>query len=87
MTTDLPEGFEVVVNRSLTERIMFAGLPKRFALLLWTPSVALILGLYQLWVLPISVALHFLFVGFAKRDPYFFDVFRRAVRRQKSLLP
>ena len=35
MTTPLPEGFEVPIHRSLTEPLLFAGLPPTFALLLW----------------------------------------------------
>jgi type IV secretory pathway TrbD component len=77
----------MVVNRSLTEPITFAGLPKRFALLLWTVSTSIILGLHQVWFFPLSLALHGLFVAFTKRDPYFFEVFSRAIRHQKTLLP
>ena len=83
----LPEGFEVAIHRSLTEPILIAGLPRRFAILLWTPGMVIILGLYQLWFLPIQIALHLLFAALTKRDPHFFEVFIRALRAQRRLDP
>src|ERR1017187_8821250 len=68
--TTLPEGFEVPIHRSLTEPLLFAGLPPTFALLLWTLGMAVILGLYQLWFIPIQLGLHLLFVHLTKNDPH-----------------
>jgi type IV secretory pathway TrbD component len=85
--SQVPEGFEVTIHRSLTEPILFAGLPKKFALVLWTLSTCIVLGLYQLWFLPLTLAVHCFFVALARRDPFFFDVFLRAVRGQKRLVP
>lgn len=82
-----PEGYETVVNRSLTEPVMFAGLPKKFALLLWTFSFCIIIGLFQVWFLAVALLLHFVFVALARRDPLFFEVFLRALGRQKRLVP
>jgi type IV secretion system protein TrbD len=83
----LPEGFEVPIHRSLTEPILIGGLPRTFAILLWTPGMVVILGLYQLWFFPIQIALHLAFVYLAKRDPHFFEVFKRALRAQRRLEP
>ena len=85
--TPLPEGFAVPIHRSLTEPILVAGLPRRFAILLWTPGMVIILGLYQIWFLPVQIALHFLFAALTRRDPFFFDVFVRAMRAQRRLDP
>ena len=85
--TTLPEGFEVPIHRSLTEPILVAGLPRGFAFLLWTPGMVIILGLYQIWFLPVQIALHLLFVALTKREPYFFDVLLRALRAQRRLEP
>jgi len=87
MSTPLPEGFEVPIHRSLTEPLLFAGLPPTFALLLWTLGMAVILGLYQLWFIPIQLGLHLLFVHLTKNDPRFFEVFTRALRAQRRLDP
>ncbi|HVV49361.1 MAG TPA: VirB3 family type IV secretion system protein [Polyangia bacterium] len=83
----LPEGFEVPIHRSLTEPILIGGLPRNFAILLWTPGMVVILGLYQLWFLPIQLAVHLVFVFLTRRDPDFFEVFKRALRAQRRLEP
>jgi type IV secretion system protein VirB3 len=80
-------GFEVPIHRSLTEAILVAGLPRRFAILLWTPGMVVVLGLYQLWFLPIAVALHVLLAALTRRDPHFSEVFLRALRAQHRLEP
>jgi type IV secretion system protein TrbD len=46
-----------------------------------------VLGLYQIWFLPIALALHGVFAALTKRDPYFFEVFVRAMRAQRRLHP
>jgi type IV secretory pathway TrbD component len=83
----LPEGFEVPIHRSLTEPLLVAGLPRGFAILLWTPGIVVILGLYQLWFLPLQITLHLIFVYLTKREPQFFEVFKRALRAQRRLEP
>ena len=79
--------FEVPVHRSLTEPMMVAGLPRAVGLLLWTTAAALALGLRQVWVVPVALLLHALLAAAAKRDPYFFDVFVRALHAQRRLEP
>ena len=83
----LDTSFEVPVHRSLTQPIMFAGLPRNLGLLLWTVAAAFALGLHQLWMIPLALVLHAVFAAAAKRDPHFFDVFMRAVRGQRRLDP
>jgi len=81
------DGFEVPIHRSLTQPIMFAGLPRSFGLLLWTAAAAFILGLHQIWILPLALVLHAAFAAVARRDPFFFDVFLRAIHAQRRLEP
>jgi type IV secretory pathway TrbD component len=80
-------GFEVPIHRSLTEPILVAGLPRRFALLLWTPGMVIVLGLYQIWFLPVAIGLHALFAALTRREPHFVEVFVRAMRAQTRLDP
>jgi len=80
MSTD---DLEVPLHRSLTQPILFAGLPRNLGLLLWTATAAFVLGLHQFWVLPIALVLHLIFAGMARRDPYFFDVLVRAVGQRR----
>jgi type IV secretion system protein VirB3 len=82
-----PDGFEIPIHRSLTQPIMFAGLPRTFGLLLWTTVAALVLGLHQVWILPVGVGFHAVFAAVARHDPYFFDVFLRAIHAQRRLDP
>ena len=76
-----PDGFELVLHRSLTEPILIGGAPRAAAILIGTLSAVLALGLRLwlagiiLWVLGHSVA-----VWLAKRDPAFVEV---AIRHTK----
>jgi type IV secretion system protein TrbD len=83
----MTEGFEIPLHRSLTEVILLGGLPRNIGLLLWTVSIALAFGMQQLWVLPLAVALHLLLVALTRRDPFFFEVFIRALKSPKILYP
>jgi type IV secretory pathway TrbD component len=81
------DGFEIPLHRSLTEVILLGGLPRNVALMLWTVSVSLAFGMQQLWVLPVSIVLHLLLVALTRRDPFFFEVFIRALKSSKILYP
>jgi type IV secretion system protein VirB3 len=83
----LDDGLEVPVHRSLTEPMLVAGLPRSLGLLLWTATSVFAFGLHQIWVLPIAVVLHGVLAAAAKRDPYFYDVFLRALRANRRLEP
>jgi type IV secretion system protein VirB3 len=82
-TKALEPALEVPLHHSLTQPILVAGLPRTLGLLLWTGTSAFALGLHQLWVVPIAVALHGVFGTMARRDPYFFDVIVRAVGQRR----
>jgi type IV secretion system protein TrbD len=82
-----PEGFEVPLHRSLVEPMLLAGLPRTVALVLWTAIGAFVLGLHQVWVLPIGVALHAAAATVTKADPHFFDVLLLAIKTQRRLDP
>jgi type IV secretion system protein VirB3 len=82
-----PEGLEVPLHRSLTAPMLLAGLPRTVALVLWTVVGALSLGLHQVWVLPIGIALHLGCAAAAKSDPYIFDIALLAIKTQKRLEP
>jgi type IV secretion system protein VirB3 len=79
------EGFETAVHRSLIEPILLAGLPRNVALVLWTMTGALVMGMRQLWVLPVALAIHLPLMLITRREPFFFDFFFRALRAPKRL--
>ena len=76
-------GFEVPIHRSLTQQIMLAGVPREIAILNGTTVAAFGLGLHSYWSIPVGMVLHLLAVVAAKKDPQFFECFRRHIK-QKS---
>ncbi|MGY3697656.1 type IV secretory pathway TrbD component [Bradyrhizobium sp. USDA 3240] len=76
-----PDGFELVLHRSLTEPILIGGAPRAAAILIGTLSAVLALGL-RLWLagLMLWVIGHSAAVWLAKRDPAFVEV---AIRHTK----
>lgn len=77
------DGFEIPIHRSLTEEILLGGVPRPIALLNGTMAAALGLGMQSWFAVPISLIIHILAVYATKRDPQFFDCFKRHIR-QKS---
>lgn len=75
------EGFEVPVNRALTEPILLGGAPRAVAILNGTVAAAIGLGLQQ-WIagLALWTAGHTLAVFAARRDPDFAGVLVRHLR-------
>ena len=81
------EGYEIPLHRSLTEVILLGGVPRTLAILLWTTSAAIGFGLQQIWVLPFAILMHVVLVALTRRDPFFFEVFIRALKSPKRLDP
>lgn len=81
------EGYEIPLHRSLTEVILLGGVPRTPAILLWTTAAALGFGMQQIWVLPFAVLMHVVLVALTRRDPFFFEVFIRALKSPKRLDP
>ena len=86
MSAAHPEGFEVLIHRSLVEPILLGGAPRATAILNGTVAAALGLGLQQwvaglaLWAIGHSIA-----VLAAKRDPEFAPVLVRHLRQRGHL--
>lgn len=72
----------VRLHQALVMPILFAGAPRRFAILNGTIGGALVLGMHFFYLLPLFVILHFVAVVLAKRDPYFFDVILRHLHKK-----
>lgn len=77
------DGFEVPLHRSLTEEILVAGVPRALAMLNGTIAAAFLVALHSVYVLPLCLIVHLTAVVLTKRDPQFFDCFRRHIK-QKS---
>ncbi|QOZ44758.1 conjugal transfer protein [Bradyrhizobium sp. CCBAU 53340] len=81
-----PDGFELVLHRSLTEPILIGGAPRAAAILIGTLSAVLALGL-RLWFagLILWVIGHSAAVWLAKRDPAFVEVAIRHTKHKGQL--
>lgn len=79
----VPEGFEIDLFTSLTQPILFGGVPRTFAILngTMTAIVCLPLGL-PLLGLPFGLAVHGVAAWMTRRDAYFFETLMRHLRQE-----
>ena len=87
MSQSRPEGYEVPVHRSLVEPVLVAGLPRTVAFLYWTIAAALIMGMHQLWILPLALIGHFGLMRLTRFDAHFMDVVRSGLRHTQDKQP
>ena len=58
------------------------GVPRDIGIVNLTLTLALVFGMRRVMGIVLGVVLHGVLVFFTKRDPQFFDVFRRALRQR-----
>lgn len=75
-------GFSIAVHNSLTTRILLGGVPRKLAILNGTLCAAIVFGLHSLWIIPVCLGVHLVALFFAKKDPYFFEVMLRHIRKK-----
>ena len=75
-------GYRIPIHNSLTQPLLMAGVPRRFAILNGTLCAAFVLGLQALMTLPIFIVIHLVAAYLTKKDPYFFDVMLRQLRQK-----
>ena len=75
-----PEGFELPIHQSVIKPQLILGLPRQLAIVLYTLVLALSFPLGTWYPIPPGLFLHFTFAAAAKKDPAFWDVFRRSFR-------
>lgn len=73
------EGYEVLIHRSLTEQMMLGGVPRPIAIINGTLAAALGLGLHSWYSVPICFVIHIMAIVATKKDPQFFDCFKRHI--------
>ena len=76
------EGYEIPIHRSLTEKMMIAGVPRALAIINGTMATGFGLSFHSWWVLPIFFIIHIAAVLAHKKDPQAFEVFQRHVRHK-----
>ena len=80
------KGFEVPLHLSLTQPILLAGVPRSFAIINFTLTAALTLGLGVWWLgLPIGLVVHCVAHTITLHDPLWFDVLKRHLRHKPYL--
>ncbi len=70
------------VYHAITAPMLLAGTPREFAILNLTLTLNLVLGLKSPLGIVVGLVVHVLAVFFAKRDPFFLQVFQRHMRRK-----
>jgi len=74
-----PNGFECPIHQSVIKPQLVLGLPRQLALVLYTLMFALTVPLATWYAIPPGLFLHALFAAASKKDPAFWDVFRRSL--------
>lgn len=77
------DGYEIPIHRSLTEQILLGGVPRQMALVNGTLGAAMVIGLHSWIGIPLCLVIHLAAVVATKKDPQFFDCFKRHIN-QKS---
>lgn len=77
------EGFEIPIHRSLTQTILLGGVPREIAIINGTLMAVLILGLHSFSGFPVGIVIHLFCLALAKKDPQFFETFRRQVKQKR----
>jgi Type IV secretory pathway, TrbD component len=72
-------GYEIDIHRSLTETILIAGVPRKFAIINGTFAAAIVLGARAFYLIPIFIIVHIIAVYYTKKDPQFFEVLKNHI--------
>ena len=75
-------GFNITIHNSLTTPILLGGVPRRLAILNGTACAAITFGLHSLLAIPVCVVIHGVAMLLAKKDPYFFQIIMRHIRKK-----
>ncbi|MEI6287194.1 MAG: VirB3 family type IV secretion system protein [Bacillota bacterium] len=76
------EGYRVPVFKAFTEKILMAGVPREVFYLNGTLAAVFLVGMHIWWLIPLNLIIHIAFVKVTKKDPYFFDIFKRYINRK-----
>ena len=76
------EGFSIRVHNSLTSQLFTAGVPRQFFILNATLAAAIILGMHSWYGMPIFIIVHVIALLMTKKDPQFFQVMVRHIKKK-----
>jgi len=78
---------KVALHHAATERIMLGGLPRRVAILGGTVAASLVLGLHNLYVIPVIVVIYVILTVLYRYDPYFIEILLSHIKEDDYLYP
>ncbi|CVK21533.1 VirB3 family type IV secretion system protein [Sporomusa sphaeroides] len=78
-----PQGFSIPIRKSLTEQILYAGVPREIAILNVTLAAVFALGLRAVYLVVINLLIHYVAYVRTKKDPQFFECFRRHFKQKE----
>lgn len=79
ITRTEPDGYRIPIHQSLTLELLMLGVPRTLCLVNWTFVVALTLPLGTWYAIPLGLFIHLVAAAAARKDPQFWDVFKRSL--------
>ena len=79
MREEVP-GYYIKIHRSLTEPVLFAGVPRTFAILNGTFGAALVVGMQLYLAIPFFILSHVLAAWLCRKDKDIFEIFSRSIK-------
>lgn len=77
-----PEGFELPVFRSVTEKVLMLGVPRELAIFNSALAAIFCFSLENPWLLPLNLIFHCLCRRITKWDAQFIDCLKRHINRK-----
>lgn len=69
-----PEGFYVVIHKSLIDPILIGGIDRNLCLGLWSIGVSIGIMLKMYWFFIVVIAVHIFIRNMTKKDPDYFQI-------------
>jgi len=78
---------KIPMYHGIIQRIMIGGIPRNIAVLGGTIAGAIIIGLQNLLVIPVIIAIYLLLLFLYKKDHYFLEILIEHINNKAYLLP
>lgn len=77
----------IPLHHAATERIMMGGLPRKGAILGGTMAASLVLGLHNLYVIPVITVIYIILTVLYRYDSYFIEILIAHIKEDDYLYP
>ncbi|HCU05280.1 MAG TPA: ABC transporter substrate-binding protein [Coxiellaceae bacterium] len=75
-------GFRIKLHSAFTSPMMIGGVPRQFAIILWTFCAAFVLGLQVWYIFPLFLLIHWIVAWIIKKDPYLMAILSRHLKQK-----